>query len=256
MMNRWLGGVLMGVAAVVLCSAAGETLAEPGETLDQWTEQYLTAQGSGIWITGLEHEDAQGNSLGIFNTMSEDVRLGGRPLTLPVQPYDVIVSERQMRLRVQYIDQDGDLQSYDTLLGPYESQAPKVIGHFKPPESASPIYVTRGWAYLSGTCPMGETSRATTSGQGTEMIIQVVKTETEDVQRVFLVGNATAEVEVVSKVVPSNDPDYKKTLTTVDTYVEIGTNGKIGDPQTLNIAPAEVQQFVTYVKNQATAAGL
>ncbi len=88
------------------------------------------------------------------------------------------------------------------------------------------------------------------------MIIQVVKTPTADVQRVFLVGNATAEVEVVSKVVQPDGSVDKATLTALDTYVEIGADGKVGSPRAINAAPPDVQQFVTDVKKYAADAGL
>ncbi len=256
-MMKWrLAGLSMCAGALGLCCTAGEAPAEKAVTLDAWTEQYLTAAGSGVWITGLEFKGAAGTSLGILNTMSEHVQVGGRPLALRMPPYDVIVTDRQMRLRVQYIDSVGALQSYDVLIGPYESLTPKVIGHFRPPKSAIPIYVMEGWAYLSGTSPKGETTRASASGKGTHIIVQVVKTPTVDVQRVFLVGNATDEVEVVSKVVQPDGSVDKATLTALDTYVEIGADGKVGSPQAINAAPPDVQQFVTYVKNQAAAAGL
>lgn len=129
-------------------------------------------------------------------------------------------------------------------------------GSFESGTPAAVFVLTDGWVYYKYTGRQSpwrlcRSSRVAVDGYGTEFILQ--KGSTKD--RIYFLGPSGSKAIVNSLNIPPggnpNDPDYHKELTTPDTYVEIGDDGKLS--AITNFSSSE-QDFVDHVLEEADRA--
>lgn len=171
-----------------------------------------------------------------------------------IQLNKTVVAKAGTRLLIKFNDAMQNW-SVNALTGPTPGGSVGQ-GSFESGTPAAVYVLTDGWIffkYAGRSAPwlLGRTNRVKCSGYGTEFILQ--KGSTKD--RIYFLGPSGSKAIADSLNIPPggnpNDPDYHKELTTPDTYVEIGDDGKLS--AITNFSSTE-QDFVDHVLEEADRA--
>ncbi|MCK4341282.1 MAG: hypothetical protein KAY37_06115 [Phycisphaerae bacterium] len=174
---------------------------------------------------------------------------------IPIPPGLPIVSNHDVRIHVRQPD-GGEWYEFDVLLGRYLEDDPYTEGKIR--TSYASLVLSKGWAYLSGEKPQGETGWGTGSTSGTQWAIHIaVDAKTKQVRHYFY------NLEPVNPMPPPQEdrPDIKvegkwpESPVTVPPGHHMYLTGVPLKASSVTLTP-EGNEFVIHVKQRAQAAEL